>query len=135
MIVKTLDSVTDTQDDVASKTWRSRRLLLLKHGMGFSLHDTTMFAGTETFMWYANHQEAVYCIEGEGELEDLTDGQRYPIRPGTVYALDGHEKHVMRVKKDLRLICVFNPPVAGTETHDENGVYPLVTQTDSVQAA
>ncbi|WP_353109215.1 ectoine synthase, partial [Gordonia sp. (in: high G+C Gram-positive bacteria)] len=23
-------------------------------------------------------------------------------------------------------LCVFNPPVVGTEVHDENGVYPLV---------
>ena len=26
---------------------------------------------------------------------------------------------------DMRLICVFNPPIKGTENHDENGVYPL----------
>jgi len=26
----------------------------------------------------------------------------------------------------MRLICVFNPPIKGTENHDENGVYPLV---------
>jgi L-ectoine synthase len=132
MIVKTLDEVADTRDDVGAATWR---LLLLRDGMGFSLHDTLIHAGTETRMWYANHQEAVYCIEGEGELEDLTDGRRYPVRPGTVYALDGHEKHVLRARTQLRLVCVFNPPVAGGETHDENGVYPLVTDPDDVRAA
>ncbi|MFW2608675.1 ectoine synthase [Aliarcobacter butzleri] len=26
----------------------------------------------------------------------------------------------------MRLICVFNPPIKGTENHDENGVYPLI---------
>jgi L-ectoine synthase len=25
------------------------------------------------------------------------------------------------------MACVFNPPVTGREVHDENGVYPLLT--------
>ncbi|MDN6668277.1 MAG: ectoine synthase, partial [Brevibacterium sp.] len=25
---------------------------------------------------------------------------------------------------------VFNPPVTGRETHDENGVYPLIVEED-----
>lgn len=127
MIVKSLDDVIGTGQDVEAETWRSRRLLLLGDGMGFSLHDTVIKAGTETRMWYANHVEAVYCIAGSGELEDLEDGRKYPIEAGTVYALDKHEKHVLRAHSELRMICVFNPPVAGTETHDENGVYPLIT--------
>jgi L-ectoine synthase len=40
----------------------SRRFLLRKDGMGFSMHETILRAGTETHMWYANHLEAVYCI-------------------------------------------------------------------------
>lgn len=78
-------------------------------------------------MWYKNHIEAVYCIEGQGELEDLTNGQRYTIAPGTLYTLNGHEKHIMRPESDMRLLCVFNPPVTGQEVHDETGAYPLLT--------
>ncbi|HQT43736.1 MAG TPA: ectoine synthase [Halothiobacillus sp.] len=33
--------------------------------------------------------------------------------------------------QDLRLICIFNPPVTGTEVHDGNGVYPLLTLEES----
>jgi len=124
MIVKHLYDVVGTADDVDTPTWNSRRLLLKKDGMGFSMHDTLIKTGTETLIWYQHHVEAVYCIEGEGEIE-VIGGKTYPIRPGTLYALNGHEKHLLRATHQMRMICVFNPPVTGTEVHDENGVYPV----------
>ena len=48
------------------------------------------------------------------------------LAPGTMYLLDGHERHTVTTKTRMRMLCVFNPPVVGTEVHDENGVYPLV---------
>jgi L-ectoine synthase len=126
MIVKTLEDVVGTEDDVDTPNWYSRRLLLRKNGMGFSMHDTVIRAGTETFMWYANHLEAVYCIEGEGEVETVDDGKVHPIAAGTLYALDRHDKHILRAKSQMRMVCVFNPPLTGREVHDEHGVYPLV---------
>ncbi len=126
MIVRTLQEVQGTERDVYAPTFVSRRLLLKKDGMGFSFHDTVLYAGSETYIWYKNHLEAVYCIEGEGEVEVLPNGPVYPIRPGTLYALNGHEKHYLRAKTDLRMICVFYPPLTGQEVHDENGVYPLL---------
>lgn len=130
MIVKHLEDILGTEDEVKGGNWTSRRLLLRKDGMGFSLHDTIIHAGTETYIWYKNHVEAVYCIEGEGEIETIPDGTVYPIRPGTLYALDGHEKHYLRSKKDMRMICVFNPPVTGQEVHDEDGTYPLLDEVE-----
>lgn len=126
MIVKHLEDIIGTTDDVRADTWVSRRFLLKKDGMGFSMHETIMKAGSETRMHYQNHFEAVYCIGGEGEIETLSDGKVYPIRP--LYALDQHDEHILRSHKGtpLRLVCVFNPPVTGREVHDENGVYPLV---------
>jgi L-ectoine synthase len=126
MIVKHLEDVTGTENDVVAKNWRSRRLLLKKDGMGFSLHDTVIRAGTETMIWYKNHLEVVYCIGGQGEIVVAADGSSYPIKPGTMYVLNGHEKHYLRAESDLRLICVFNPPCTGKETHDEDGSYPLL---------
>lgn len=130
MIVRTLDSVLGTDDDVGAATWTSRRLLLAKHGMGFSLHDTIIEAGTETSMWYQHHLEAVYCIEGEGTVELRDSGEVFEIRAGTVYALDQHDAHVLRATTRMRMVCVFNPPVTGTEVHDETGAYPLVAEGD-----
>ncbi len=124
MIVKHLEDVIGTQDDVDTPTWNARRLLLKKDGMGFSMHDTIIKAGTETLIWYKNHLEAVYCIEGEGEI-DVGGDRVYPIRPGTLYALNGHEKHLLRAKREMRMVCVFNPPLTGREVHDKDGVYPV----------
>jgi L-ectoine synthase len=126
LIVRHLQDLVGTENDVKAETWNSRRLLLRKDGMGFSLHDTVIHAGTETPIWYKNHVEAVYCIEGEGEIEVTDTGKVYKIKPGTVYALDGHEKHILRADSDMRMVCVFNPPVTGREVHDENGVYPVI---------
>lgn len=125
MIVKSLEDVKGSIDHVDEKNWESRRFILKKDGMGFSLHDTIIRAGTESIFWYKYHQEAVYCIEGEGELEDLTNGKLYPIKAGTMYALTGYEKHCLRAKTDMRMVCVFNPPCTGRETHDEEGAYTL----------
>ncbi|WP_274650625.1 ectoine synthase [Paenibacillus humicola] len=125
MIVKHLNEVVGTQDDVDTPNWNARRLLLRKDGMGFSLNDTIIKAGTETLIWYKNHVEAVYCIEGEGEIE-VVGGETYAIRPGMMYALNGHEKHLLRASSQMRMVCVFNPPLSGREVHDKDGVYPLV---------
>jgi L-ectoine synthase len=130
VIVRNLDELVDTERDVRAETWKSRRLLLAADGMGFSLHDTVLYAGTETKMRYDNHLEAVYCIEGRAELDDLKTGETHLIVPGTMYALNEHDEHVLRVQEDLRTVCVFNPPCTGREVHDEHGVYPLLTEDD-----
>lgn len=126
MIVRDLTSLEGTERETIAPTFTSRRFLLARDGMGFSLHDTVLYAGTETYMWYRNHVEAVYCIEGRGEIEVVGDGTVYPVAAGTMYALDGHERHRLRAETDLRMVCVFNPPCTGQEVHDEEGVYPLM---------
>lgn len=126
MIVKTLDEVIDTERDVRAETWRSRRLLLATEGRGYSLHDTVLYAGTHTVMEYVHHVESVYCIEGQGTLVDLTNDTSHRLVPGTLYVLDGHERHRVDATSDLRVICVFTPPITGAEVHDASGAYPLV---------
>jgi L-ectoine synthase len=98
--------------------------LLRQDGLGFSLHDTLIHPGTSTTIEYKHHLEAVYCIEGSGEVETLADGQVHPIGPGTLYALDKHDRHILRAHTPMRLISVFNPALGGKETHDASGSYP-----------
>lgn len=126
MIVRQLEDLIGTDRDVHAPTFDSRRLLLAKDGQSFSMHDTVLRAGTETYMWYKHHIEAVYCVGGEGELTDMETGESFPVRDGTFYCLDQHDRHILRATKDLRMICVFTPPLVGPETHDEDGVYPLL---------
>jgi L-ectoine synthase len=130
VIVRSLKDIIGTDRDVQAPTWCSRRFVLAGDKVGFSLHDTVLYAGTSTKMWYAHHIEAVYCIEGEGELVNEDTGERHGIEAGVMYLLDGHEHHTLHAHTDVRTVCVFNPPVTGQEVHDENGVYPLLTEED-----
>lgn len=126
MIVRRLKDILNTERDVSTETWASRRLLLGGDGMGFSMHETTIFAGTETHIWYKHHLEAVYCVEGSGEIELIPSGEKFRIEPGTMYALDKHDRHWLRADPhcDMRLVCTFNPALTGLEVHDAEGVYP-----------
>lgn len=130
MIVRTLDEITDTDRDVEAenKQWRSKRIVLAKDGVGFSVHETVLQPGTINDFWYANHIEAVFVTEGEGELYDKDNDVTYQLAPGSIYVLSGNEKHQLRPKTQMKTVCVFNPPVTGREVHDENGVYPLITE-------
>jgi L-ectoine synthase len=125
MIVRRLQEAEATDRRVVTANWESTRLLLRADGMGFSFHVTTIYPGTETPMWYQHHLEAVLCIEGEGEIEEYGTGARHAIAPGTLYALDRHDRHVLRARTRMRMVCVFNPPLHGKEVHDETGAYPL----------
>lgn len=128
MIVRRLAELTGTDREVGDKNWTSRRLLLGGDGMGFSMHDTLIHAGTTTEIHYQNHLEAVYCIQGKGRIKVLETGEVYEIEAGTIYALDGHERHLLTADEEMRMVCVFNPALVGPEVHDENGVYPLLNQ-------
>jgi len=125
MFTRKLDEILNTGRDVKTKNWNSRRLLLKKDGMGYTVTDTIIHAGTETKIHYKNHLEACYCIEGEGEIESLENGEIYEIKPGTIYVLDKHDPHLLRAKNEMRLVCVFAPPLVAGEVHDKNGIYPL----------
>lgn len=83
MIVRSFSDIENTDRHVksASGTWESKRIVLAKEKVGFSLHETVLYAGTETSMWYANHIEAVLCTEGEAELTNDETGEKHWISP------------------------------------------------------
>lgn len=108
-------------DDVAAVDWGnglSRRFLVEADGMGYSMTDTTVRAGTKSPLEYRRHLEACYCISGTGEVID-SEGTSHPIEPGTLYALDQHDAHFLIAgpDEDLRLVCVFTPALHGGERH------------------
>ena len=124
MIVRSLEDARTTDRRVVTSNWESVRLVLQDDGVGFSFHISTMYPGSETRMWYKNHFEVVYCLEGEGEIECLSDGVVHPIAPGTTYVLDQHDRHVLRAKTKMVNACVFSPALHGKEVHDADGAYP-----------
>lgn len=128
MIVRTTDEITGTERDVDGGTWRSKRIVLANDGVGFSFHETTIPAGSVNVFHYQNHIEAVWLFEGKGTLTNLETGEEFPLAPGTMYLLNNHDKHRIVCDEQMRMMCVFNPPVTGQEVHDENGVYPALLQ-------
>lgn len=125
MIVRNLGEIVGTDREVHSDSgnWVSRRFVLDSDNAGFSFHETIINAGTETHIWYKHHIEAVYCVGGIGEIEDIATGKVHSIKDGTMYLLDQHDEHYLRGFTDMRLICTFNPPVTGREKHDDDGAY------------
>ncbi|WP_117208846.1 ectoine synthase [Allorhizocola rhizosphaerae] len=106
----------------------SRRFLLEADGMGYTITDTIVRAGTKSALQYRAHLEACYCIEGRGEVID-SENNSYVIEPGTMYALDQRDAHYLIADpdQDLRLVCVFAPALRGDERHnfdnDEHSQY------------
>ena len=127
MFIRKLDELRDSPRHTKAENWDSVRMLLANDDMGFSFHITTLYAGTETHMWYKHHLESVYYISGRAEIEDKATGEKHQLEPGTMYALNGHDRHALRVgsDEDFVVACVFNPPVRGNEVHDEDGAYVL----------
>lgn len=129
-IVK-IEDLKSTEREVQSPAgWTSFRFLLKSDNMGFSMHETVFPPDLEVKMWYKHHLEAVYCYQGTGVITDLETDQQHEIKPGTLYALDKHDRHILKAHTELRLVCVFNPPVTGREIHDKDGAYALPEQTD-----
>ncbi len=120
MIVRSLKEIENTERDVNWGQGMSHRLLLERDGMGFALTVTEIPAGVDITIEYRNHFEACYCYTGSGEISDM-GGNTWAIEPGTVYALDQHDKHRLRAFTDLRLVSVFNPPIRGDECHNLDG--------------
>ncbi|MEO3870703.1 ectoine synthase [Nonomuraea sp. B12E4] len=100
----------------------SRRFLVESDGVGYSVTDTIVRAGTKSRLEYRNHLETCYCIGGSGEVIDM-DGNSHPMKPGTLYSLDEHDAHflVASPHEDLRLVCVFTPALKGDEVHSLDG--------------
>ncbi len=100
MIVRNIEEIKGSEREVTAENnnWISRRLLLKRDGVGFSLNETIINEGTETYIWYKNHVEAVYCIEGEGIFQKSEDVMKHKIKI-----------KIKRERKDLNRLFVVIP--------------------------
>ena len=83
------------------------------------------FKDSKIKMHYINHLESVYCISGHGEIIDLKNDQAFEITPGTLYALNDNDEHILSCDNEMKLACVFNPPIKGDEVHNKQGAYEI----------
>jgi L-ectoine synthase len=127
MIVRTLEDV-KARGSYGEKpgVWTSARYLLRDDNVGFTLTQTSVAAGQSQKMEYKNHIEANMVTAGEGELTDLATGEVHVLSAGSMYTLDKHDRHRLRALSDMRIVCVFTPALVGTETHDQEGSYPIL---------
>lgn len=125
MKIRTIKQIEGTERDVKFTGGNSQRLVLEKDSLGFALMKTNIPKGGPHHWHYPNHLEACYCISGIGILKSLDTGEEYDITPETVYMLDKHDNHTFEALTDVVLISVFNPPLKGNESHDENGCYKI----------
>lgn len=121
MIVKTKVDVIGTKGEALGDKWYSLRLLHKEDGMGVTLTDSILEAGFEMDLWQKNHFEACYCLEGEGTVEELDSGIVHEIGPGTLYAMNSHDRHRILAKTQMRIVCTFYPALTGDEVHDADG--------------
>ena len=118
MLIRSLAEMAGSQRDLDWGNGTSVRLLTASDGMGFTVCHTVVRAGTSSYLEYRSHLEACYCVSGTGEVEDAA-GAVHRIGPGTLYALNLHDRHHLRADPtgDLTLISVFSPALVGTERH------------------
>ena len=100
------------------------RYLTHDDGCGFTISTPRAPEGKGIVMWYQNHVEANYVLEGEGSVEDVTTGEKWDLAPGTVYVVGPRDRHQVTWFTDLWVMSIFNPPIYGDETHDDQGGYP-----------
>lgn len=101
----------------------SNRIVLKSDNMGFGMTKTIIPVGEEQHWHYKNHLEACYCIKGKGVLKNLKTGETFEIVKDVTYVLDKHDDHTFTALEEVHLICAFNPPLIGSEVHQEDGSY------------
>ena len=110
-------------DEVKNVQWgngTSHRFLLEADGMGYTLTDTVVKAGTKSLIEYENHLEACYCIAGNGSVIEM-DGTEHEIEAGrrcTRSTSTTRTTCSAATNEDMRLVCMFTPALKGDEAHD-----------------
>ena len=137
MLIRTMDQL-EAQGRIISISHGKAsavRLLTRSDGVGFSVSEARASAGEHSDLWYKNHWEANYVRSGRGVLEDRGTGEKWPLAPGVLYCVGPNDRHRITRSADagMRIISIFNPPIIGEETHDEDGAYPPTGTTPAGQ--
>jgi mannose-6-phosphate isomerase-like protein (cupin superfamily) len=101
----------------------SNRILLDSDKMGYTLTKTIIEPNIKSFWHYKNHLESCYCVSGKATLTNATTGETFDIHEDVTYVLDKNNPHYFEAHEKTILICVFNPPLKGSEIHQADGSY------------
>lgn len=89
--------------------------MLAGAGPDYSVHETTLDAGVRLRFSYRHHRETVYCVAGEGTIEDVDGGRTVRLAPGGLYSAGIGEAHVITAETEMKLLCILTPPLTGDE--------------------
>lgn len=118
MLYKHVSELIGTEREANGDGWKSRRFFLAEDGLPFSVHETTVAAGTELHINYEHHSETVYCISGKASIEIVAEGKTLPLVPGTCYSMGIGDEHILRIEEETKFLCVFEPALKGQEEAD-----------------
>jgi L-ectoine synthase len=124
MFVFTLDDLraAGKEEVHGNGSFRTIDFLLKNDGMGFTISDVRCAAGLDEILWYKNHWEANYIVSGTGLLEDLANGQTWPLKPGVIYVVGPAHRHRFCADTDLHNFSFLNPPLLASDMqYDEDG--------------
>ena len=126
MLIRTMDQL-EAQGRVVSISHGNSsavRLLTKSDGVGFSVSEARASAGKSSDLWYKNHWEANLILDGTLDVTDHASGDTHRLEPGALYLVGPADRHRIEAADGVHLISVFNPPLTGSERHDEDGGYP-----------
>lgn len=118
MLARDVRDIIGTERDVHGEGWMSRRLVLAGDGLRYSVHETIIEAGTTLRFTYRSHRETVYCVAGDGSVRSVATDEAWPIRPGSLYSVGVGDDHIVTARSELKLLCIFDPPLEGREEAD-----------------
>ncbi|MBS36210.1 MAG: hypothetical protein CMO26_09830 [Thiotrichales bacterium] len=128
MLVRTMDQLEAEGRVISISHGKATavRLLTKSDGLNFSISEARAGHVGHSDLWYKNHWEANFVREGVATLENRNTGERWALEPGVMYCVGPNDPHRISREKEcnMRIISVFNPPIVGEETHDEDGAYP-----------
>jgi arginine decarboxylase-like protein len=120
-------------EDVVENT---RRILAtaedLAGQLGFPL-ETVDFGGGLGVAYFENEEDLDLDALGAGLAEVITPFSvrnpdcRMIMELGRFLTADDADNHTIKPIEDSTFLCIFTPALTGREDHDENGVYPLLT--------
>jgi L-ectoine synthase len=105
-----------TSRDVRNENYDSTRLLLAEDGTPVGMTDVVIKPGVKGVYGYPDRTEIAYCISGSAVVIDLASGQERKIGPGGIWVAPPGSRFSVEAAEPIRLVCVFAPPITGTET-------------------
>lgn len=116
MIFRNRADLAGTPRDVINENYHSTRILLSEDNIGVGLHDVVINPGVKDTYGYPDRTEISYCISGTATVVDLDSGEEQAIGPGVLWVAPPGSRFTLTADEPLRLVCVFDPPLEGTET-------------------